>query len=69
MALNRFIDTLAFFPWWQPESTGGVCHFDVDSGSFMCDIGTFMWLSGTLMAFNTFLKENMTIATRLFVTE
>ena len=31
-----------------------VCHFDVDSGSFICDIGTLMWLSGTLMlAFNT----------------
>ena len=30
-------------------------HFDVDSGSFMCDIGTLMGLSGTLMlAFNTF---------------
>ena len=53
MALIRFIGMLAFFPWRQPESTGGECHFDVDSGSFMCDIGTLMWLSGTLMDFNS----------------
>ena len=26
-----------------------VCHFDVDSSCFMCDIGTLMRLSGTLM--------------------
>ena len=33
------------FPWWQLESTGGVCYLDVDSGSFLWDIGTLMWLS------------------------
>ena len=34
------------------------CVTDVDSGSFICDIGTLMWLSGTLMlAFNTFFKK------------
>ena len=24
-----------------------MCHFDVDNGSFMCDINTLIWLSGT----------------------
>ena len=38
----------------QQKGVGGGCHFDVDSGSFMCDMSTLMWLSGTLMlAFNT----------------
>ena len=60
VALIRNID-VCIFPWRQPESTGGVCHFDVDSGSFICNIGTLMWLSGTLMlAFNTFfLKDDI----------
>ena len=25
------------------------CNFDVDSSTFLCDIGTLMWLSGTLV--------------------
>ena len=36
------------FPWWQPELTRRVCHFDVANGPFKCHFGALMWLHGTL---------------------
>ena len=45
----------------------GGCHFDVDSGAFLCDIGTFTWLSGTLML--AFCEMTMYSTCRLFVAE
>ena len=37
------------------KSTGWVCHFDVESGSFMCNIGTDELRGTPMLAFNTFL--------------
>ena len=51
----------------------GVCHFGVDSGTFLCDIGTLMWLSGTLMlAFRTVFfcsKRSSLVLSRRFMAE
>ena len=47
--LMRFNELFTFSPWRQPESTAGVCHFDVESGTFKGKFGTLMWPSGTLM--------------------
>ena len=57
MVLVRFIDLFTY-------SHGGnwnqqwVCHFDLGSGTHLCDIGTLTWLSGSLMlAFRTFFVK------------
>ena len=58
--VNDIHCTISIFPWRQPESTAGVCHFDVESGTFKGKFGTLMWPSGTLMfTFNNFLKIKM----------
>ena len=52
--VNDIHCTIYIFPWRKPESTAGVCHFDVESGTFKGKFGTLMWPSGTLMfTFNT----------------
>ena len=50
-------------------ATGGVCHFDVDSGSFIFDIGTLMWLSGTLMLASTLFFLNYFLKRRYDIIE
>ena len=48
----------------------GVCHFDVESGTFKGKLGTLMWPSGTLMLpFAKIPFRLRIVLSRLFVTK